>query len=50
VITPERAPEWLENCSTEAWHQALDQLSLDEIDAEIKAVRETRQEWQQMHQ
>lgn len=35
-------PEWLQKSWESAKHQGLDQLSVDEIDAEISAARKAR--------
>ena len=42
VLDQDLAPEWLRTSWTDAGETGLDQLSPDEIDAEIAAARKTR--------
>jgi len=47
AITPAAAPEWLRESWESAARQGLDRLSMEEIDAEIKAARKARRDRQQ---
>jgi hypothetical protein len=42
AIKPDAAPEWLQTSWRKASEAGLDQLSIDEIDAEIATVRRQR--------
>jgi hypothetical protein len=42
ALAAESAPEWLRDSWASAKRQGLDRLSMEEIDAEIKAAREAR--------
>jgi len=44
TMTPPSAPEWLQASWKSAKEQGLDQLSMEEIDAEIAAARKARRE------
>jgi plasmid stability protein len=44
VLEQDLAPEWLRQSRTCAREAGVDQLSMDEIDAEIAAARKTRRE------
>jgi len=44
TATPPYAPEWLQASWKSAKEQGLDQLSMEEIDAEIAAARKARRE------
>jgi plasmid stability protein len=44
VLEHDLAPEWLRKSWATAKEAGLDQLSMDEIDAEIAAARESRRE------
>jgi plasmid stability protein len=44
VLEQDLAPEWLRKSSASAEEAGLDQLSADEIDAEIAAARKSRRE------
>ncbi len=44
VLEQDLAPEWLRKSWTSAKETGLDQLSTDEIDAEIAAARKARRE------
>jgi plasmid stability protein len=44
VLQQDLAPEWLQKSWESARHSGLDQLSMDEIDAEIAAARKERRE------
>jgi plasmid stability protein len=44
VLEQDLAPEWLRKSWTTAKEAGLDQLSIDEIDAEIAAARRARRE------
>jgi plasmid stability protein len=44
VLEKDLAPEWLRESWASAKESGLDQLSMDEIDAEIAAARESRRE------
>ena len=44
TTTPPSAPEWLQASWKSAKEQGLDQLSMEEIDAEITAARKARRE------
>jgi len=44
VLEQDLAPEWLRKSWASAKETGLDQLSMDEIDAEITAARRTRRE------
>ena len=46
VLEQDLAPEWLRQSWTGAQKAAVDQLSMDEIDAEIAAARKARREGQ----
>jgi hypothetical protein len=47
TLSPTSAPEWLRNSWESAERQGVDQLSMDEIDAEIQAARKARLNRQQ---
>jgi plasmid stability protein len=44
VLEQDLAPEWLQKSWASAREAGLDQLSMDEIDAEIAAARKARRE------
>jgi hypothetical protein len=44
ATAPPSAPEWLQSSWQSAKEQGLDQLSMEEIDAEIAAARKARRE------
>jgi plasmid stability protein len=44
VLEQDLAPEWLRRSWASAKESGVDQLSMDEIDAEIAAVRKARRE------
>jgi hypothetical protein len=47
AIASASAPEWLQKCWESAKRLGVDQLSMDEIDAEIDAARKARRNRQQ---
>jgi hypothetical protein len=42
IVTPASAPEWLQQSWQSARRLGLDQMSIEEIDAEIAAARKSR--------
>ena len=44
LLQHDLAPEWLQKSWESAKHDGLDQLSMEEIDAEIAAARKARRE------
>jgi hypothetical protein len=50
TTTPPSVPEWLQASWKSAEDQGLDQLSVEEIDAEIAAARKARRERQPSEQ
>jgi plasmid stability protein len=49
VLEQDLAPEWLRNSWASARDAELDQLSMEEIDAEIAAARKARREAEPEH-